>query len=136
MVAGNDHLSLGDVTVAASARPLPAALIPMQYQLNQPLGAVELVGYRAHRQGMSHLPDTPLVAGDTVELTFVWQAPTPLPLSWPAAMTATVQLGTTETTFPLAGAGYPTAQWQAGQVVQYTVLLPFDGTCTRADHSN
>ncbi len=127
-VAGRDALPIGDVTVVSPQQPFPAALVPIQYTVNRPLSPLTLVGYSAHRQGMAHAPETPLVPGDLVEFTFLWQAPTPLPATWPATVTVRLTLGNTEIDFAPAGDAYPTAAWHAGQLLQYTVLLPFDGT--------
>jgi 4-amino-4-deoxy-L-arabinose transferase-like glycosyltransferase len=130
-VAGHEYWDAGAVTVMAPPMPLPAALVEVQHRVDRQVGPVSLVGYSAHRVGMAHAPQTPLVAGDLVEFTFVWQAPTPLPAGWPATLTATLQVGNATVTFPLAGENYPTAQWQAGQLLQYTVQAPFDGTSVR-----
>jgi len=127
-VAGGDAWELGEVTVVAPQRALPTALVPAHHVVNRMVGPLRLVGYNAHRQGMAHAPETPLVAGDLVEFTFFWQAPTPLPTPWPATVTARLTLGEQWVDFAPAGEAYPTAAWQAGQLLQYTVQLPFDGT--------
>ncbi len=127
-VADSDAWVLGDVTILSPPRPFPAALVPVQYTVNRAVGPLTLVGHSAHRQGMAHAPETPLVAGDLVEFTFLWQAPTPLPLTWPAAVMVRLTIGNAQVDFAPAGEAYPTAEWHAGQILQYTVLLPFDGT--------
>ena len=122
-VGDADYLALGSVTVARSNRPFPAALAPIQHRLDQALGPVRLVGYSAHRRGMAHAPQTPLVPGDPVEFTLLWQAPDPLPAAWPADLTFTLALGAEQVTIGLAGGSYPTAQWQAGELVRAKVEL-------------
>ncbi len=131
-VDGNDFFSLGTITVTLPTTPLPAALIPMQYRLHQPVGPVTLLGYNAHKQGMTHAPETPLVPGDWVTFTFIWQAPEPLPVTWPSNLQATLAVGEQQVNFPLAGNSYPTAAWQAAQIVQQSVAIPFDGSSRRA----
>lgn len=126
-VAGEDYLALGEVRVEQPTTAIPPSIVPVQYRLNRTVGPITLVGYSAHRQGMSHAPATPLVVGDLVEFTFVWQAPEPLPADWPAALSVTLHLGDQAVTFAPSGPTYPTAAWQAGDVLQYRLYLPFDG---------
>lgn len=113
-----DYLGLGEVAVTRPPRPLPTALLPLQYTVDRRLGPLTLIGYSAHRKGMAHAPDTPLIAGDLVEFTFFWQAPTPLPADWPTDLTVTLTLGDQSLTMPVAGGDYPTSQWQAGEQVR------------------
>lgn len=130
-VGDADYLALGSVTVARSSRPFPAALAPIQHRLDQALGPVRLLGYSAHRRGMAHAPQTPLVPGDPVEFTLLWQAPDPLPAAWPADLTFTLTLGAEQVTVGLAGGGYPTAQWQAGELVRAKAALLYHGNSAR-----
>ncbi len=130
-VANGDTWVVGEVTVVLPRQPFPAALVPVQHRINRQLGPLTLVGYSAHRLGMAHAPATALVAGDLVEFIFLWQAPTPRPTPWPAASKVTLTLGGAQIDFAPAGEAYPTAQWQAGQLLQYAVVLPFDGTTRR-----
>jgi hypothetical protein len=123
----NDYLSLGEITVVRPAQPLPAALLPLQQLVQQQLGSLQLVGYSAHRKGMAHAPATPVVAGDLVEFTFFWQAPIPLPLDWPDDLSVTLTLGDQTLTMPVAGEGYPTGQWQAGEIVRSKADLLYTG---------
>jgi hypothetical protein len=138
-VDDGDSLLLGEVTVSAPRKLLPIALIPMQHRLERMVGPVTLVGYSAHRQGMAHAPETLLRPGDLVEFTIIWQAPTLVSDTQPSVATmhatglpdnleAILRLGAQQITFPLAGEAYPTAEWDAGQVLQYTLVIPFDGT--------
>jgi hypothetical protein len=126
-VANSDAWVAGEVTVLPPRQPFPAALVPVQHRINRQLGPLILVGYSAHRLGMAHAPATALVAGDLVEFTFVWQVPTPRPATWPLASRVTLRLGEAQIDFAPAGEAYPTAHWQAGQLLQYSVIVPFDG---------
>jgi len=124
---GRDFFDAGSVRVVLPERPLPAALVPVQYSLNRPIGPLRLVGYSLHRQGFAHAPLTPIAPGDPVEFTLVWQAPAPLPETWPTTTMVTLSLGTEEIHFAPAGEGYPLAQWSPGELVRYQVVLPYDG---------
>lgn len=128
---GNDYLEAGIAQVVRPEQPLPAALVPVQYRIDRPLGPLQFVGYSVHRQGFAHEPLTPILPGDPIEFTFVWQAPSPLPQNWPATIPVTLTLGNEQSRFAAAGDDYPTAQWYAGQLLQHTVLLHYDGTTTR-----
>ncbi|MCB0060758.1 MAG: glycosyltransferase family 39 protein [Caldilineaceae bacterium] len=127
-VGNADHWVIAELTVSLPEEPFPVALLPIQHWLHRQLGPVTLIGYNAYRQGMAHAPETPLQPNVPVEFTFFWQAPSPLPVSWPAELTATLTLGTQQVAFPLAGETYPTKAWRAGQLLQYGVTVPFDGT--------
>lgn len=122
-----DALALGELTVARPSQSLPAPLLPLQHFIEQQLGPLQLVGYSAHRKGMAHAPETPVVAGDTIEFTFFWQAPTPLPAKWPDDLTVTITVGDQTVTMPVAGDGYPTGQWQAGEIVRSKAELLYTG---------
>lgn len=123
----DDSFALGEIVVGRPERPLPTALLSVQHQVDRPLGPLRLVGYSAHRQGMAHAPETPVVAGDQVEFTFFWQAPDPLPADWPDNLIFTLTLGDQTLTLPIAGEGYPTSQWQAGELVRSKADLLYTG---------
>lgn len=113
-----DFFVLGELSVVRPQRPLPTTLLALQHTSAQKIGPLTLTGYSAYRKGTAHAPDTPIVAGDLVEFTFFWQAPNPLPANWPADLTFTLTLGDQSVTMPLAGDGYPTRQWHAGEQIR------------------
>ena len=113
-----DFFVLGELTVVRPQRPLPTTLLGLQHTIAHKLGPLTLIGYSAHRKGMAHAPGTPIVVGDVVEFTFFWQAPNPLPAHWPADLTFTLTVGEQSVTLPVAGDGYPTGQWQAGEQIR------------------
>lgn len=133
-VNGKDHLILGNVDLRMTAQTFPADLIDVQHRVNRMLGPLTLVGYSAHRKGMAHAPDTPVVPGDLIEFTLVWQAPTNRS-SWtnerPDTMEITLQLGGKTQTFQPAGETFPIHQWRAGEAVQYKVDILYDGSSQR-----
>jgi hypothetical protein len=125
---GGDSVALGTVLVERSAEPLPPSLIPMQHAGAHTLGPVTLLGYDAYRKDYAHAPATPLMPGDLAHFVFYWQSPAPLPPDWPGDLAATLRLGGQSVTFPLAGAAFPTAQWQGGEIVRGQVDIPYDGS--------
>lgn len=127
-----DALNLGAVEVLRAAIPLPAALIPMQVRVNRTSGPATLLGYDQYAKGFAHAPQTSLRPGDTLHFTLYWQAPDPLPAVRPADATFTLRLGNQQITAPLAGGGYPTGEWGAGEIVRAAFDIPYDGTARRA----
>lgn len=124
---GADQFLLGEMRVARPTQSLPATLLPLQHLVQRNLGPLQLVGYSAHRKGMAHAPATPVVVGDRIEFTFFWQAPSALPTAWPADLAFTLALGDQAVTMPIAGDGYPTGEWQAGEVVRSKAELLYTG---------
>ncbi len=129
-VAQTDHVELGTLEVVRPQRPIPVDVVSMPHHVNRTLGPVMLAGYAAHAKDFSHAPQTPLHPGDTAHFTLYWQAPQPLPADWPPDLTFTLRLGDQSLEAPLAGGGYPTGQWQAGELVRAEFDLPFDGSAT------
>jgi len=130
--AGGDSVDLGRVWIDRPQTPVPPSLVPMAQRLDRQLGPVVLSGYDAYRKDFAHAPETPLRRGDTAHFVLYWQAPDPLPADWPADLAVTLRLGDQAVTAPLAGAGYPTGEWQRGEIVRGQYDIPYDGTSTRA----
>jgi 4-amino-4-deoxy-L-arabinose transferase-like glycosyltransferase len=128
--AGGDSVELGAIFIEQGAAVDPA-LLPIQHRLQQTLGPVTLLGYDAYRKDFAHAPATPLAPGDLAHFVFYWRSPDPLPADWPADLQGTVRLGGQSTTFSLAGAAYPTGDWQPGEVLRGQVDLVYDGTEAR-----
>jgi len=63
-------------------------------------------------------------------VTLYWQAPDPLPPNWPEDLAFSLHLGNFAVEAPLAGRGYPTGFWQAGELVRAEFDIPFDGADT------
>lgn len=130
--SGSDMLPLGQITVVRPDSPPPADLLPMQVQIDRPLGPVTLLGYAQYKAGFAYAPETPLVAGETLHLTLFWRAPSPLPADWPAEETVTITLGSARVSALLAGGGYASGAWQAGEIVRAEFDIPYDGSARRA----
>ena len=125
-----DHLALGAVNVVRPQRAVPVEVVPMQRRAGKRLGPVTLAGYAAHAKDHSHAPETPLKPGDLAHVTLYWQAPDPLPPNWPEDLAFSLHLGGFAVEAPLAGRGYPTGLWQAGELVRAEFDIPFDGSDT------
>jgi mannosyltransferase len=122
-----DSFILGSLTIQPFAGAPPLDVIPMHYRPGRRLGPVLLAGYDLYRKDSAHAPQTPVAPGELVHFTFYWQAPDPLPDSWPADLQFTLQLGDETITAPLAGGGYPTGAWRAGELVRGEFDLLYDG---------
>ncbi|MCB0086941.1 MAG: glycosyltransferase family 39 protein [Caldilineaceae bacterium] len=127
----DDVLVLGQVEVSRMESAIPLAVIPMQHRYNAQLGPVQFVGYDAYKQGFRHAPEQHLEPGDILHVTLYWQAPSPLPQTWPANLEFVMRLGHEELRAPLASAAYATAQWQSGEFVRGEFDLLFDGLSRR-----
>ena len=123
-----DAVQIARPTLERPARPLPVSLIPGQSQAKRELGPLTVVGYDFHRKTFAHAPDTALAPGDIVQVTLYWQAPTPLPENWPVDLALKLGLGDQVIEAPLAGGGYPTGHWQAGELVRSSFDIPYDGS--------
>lgn len=123
-----DAGSLGEIEVVRPQHALPAAIVPMLQRTNAQLGPITLAGYDAYQKDHSFAPETPLHAGDLAHFTFYWQVPNPLPVDWPADLNFTLTLGDQHLSAPLSGGAYPTANWQAGDMVRGEFDLPYDGS--------
>ena len=130
--AEGDSVDLGSVWVDRPQTPVPSSLAPMAQRLDRQLGPVILAGYDAYRKDFAHAPETPLRPGDTAHFVLYWRAPDLLPPDWPGDLAVTLRLGDQAVTIPLAGAGYPTGEWQGGEIVRGQVDILYDGTSTRA----
>lgn len=123
-----DHFVLGTIQVTRPERPLPTTLLSLQHPIHTMVGPVQLVGYHAYRKAMAHAPDTPVNHGDWVEFTFFWQAPDPLPASWPTELPFTLTLGEQRITLSIGSDTYPTGQWQAGELISSKAEILYDGS--------
>ncbi len=106
----------------------PASIIPIQHRTRLDFGHLEAVGYDYHRKAFAHAPLTALAAGDSLQVTLYWKAPTPLPTDWPEDLRMRLLLGGQSIEVPLAGGSYPTSQWRAGELVRSTFEIQFDGS--------
>jgi hypothetical protein len=126
--ADGDSIALGAVQVERPPAAVPAAILPMAQRLDLPAGPVLLRGYDAYRKDFAHAPETPLRPGDVARVVLYWQAPSPLPLDWPANQAVTLRLGDQIVTGPLAGMAYPTGAWQPGELVRGQFDILYTGT--------
>ena len=122
-----DALLISQPTLGRPDQPLPASIVQMQRRADRKLGPLTVVGYDFYRKGFAHAPQTAVASGDLLQVTLYWQAPTPLPDSWPADLALRLRLGDQVVDAPLVGGGYPTGQWQAGEFVRGTFDILFDG---------
>ena len=123
-----DAAMIAQPKLVRPARPLPLSIVSVQHRVNRELGPLTVVGYDYYRKAFAHAPDTTLAPGDMVQVTLYWQVPSPLPDGWPVDLTMRLRLGDQVIEAPLAGGGYPTAQWQAGEFVRSSFDIPFDGS--------
>ena len=126
-VGGGNSLPLGAVNVSRPTHRLPTTIVSMRTRLDKPVGPLLLVGYDAYAKGFAHDPARPLLPGELLHVTLYWQTPAPLPAGWPDDLAFTLSLGGEQISAPLAGAGFPTGAWQAGDFARGDVDIPYRG---------
>ena len=112
------------------ARPLPVSLIPGQGQVRRELGPLTVVGYDFYRKTFAHAPDTALTPVDIVQVQWrcTGRRPPRCQRIGPVDLALRLRLGDQVIEAPLAGGGYPTGHWQAGELVRSSFDIPFDGS--------
>lgn len=123
---GEDALSLGEVEVTRPARPLPVSLLDPATHLGWRWNGLELVGYSVFPRGFEHEPDRPLRVGDQLHVILFWRL-TENTETWPEDLHFHMILGDGEIRAPLAGGGFPTGEWRAGDLVRAEFDIPYPG---------
>ena len=124
---GSDHLVLDTaVTTDRPTAPPPVAVLPMSRRSSHGFGEVTLLGYSLYPRGFAHAPETPLHPGDLLHLSFFWQADEAPQDDWDIVLSLAGYEALLEA--PLAGEGYPTHLWQAGEIVrgEHDLRIPSD----------
>ena len=73
-MAGRDYVSLGQVELQRPVVPPPIEVYNLRQRPAVAVGDFTLLGYDAFKRGFDHAPDTPIRAGDEVQVTLLWQA--------------------------------------------------------------
>ena len=125
-----DFLELSTITVERPGTPPPVAALQFDHPADADFGSLRLLGYDRYKLGHSYDPETPLHAGDALNVVLYWQAEEPpqadysvalqlVPADDPASPVA-------EGVFPAAGVDYPTSRWEPGELVraQFDLFIP------------
>jgi mannosyltransferase len=126
---GMDHVWLEPLMVSRPPVPAPAAALDMQHTANARLGELTLLGYDAHKLGFAHQPDAELRAGDVLHINLYWRAETQPRGDWHVTVALVDSDGRKWSEFTAEPVGgYPTSQWQMGDVWrgQFNLSLPGD----------
>lgn len=127
-VQSGDAVEMAQLSLSRPEQAFPVSIVPMQFRSDLEIGPVKVVGYDYYRKEFAHAPLTALATGDILQITLYWQAPTPLPSSWPDDQGMRLLLGDQVVEAPLAGGAYPTRNWQAGELVRSTFDILYEGT--------
>lgn len=127
-VSQGDAVELAQPTLIRTDQSLPLSIVPVRHRQTLEFAHLKAKGFEFHRKSFAHAPSTPLDTGDMLQVTLYWQAPTPLPATWPDDLTMRLLLGSQAVEAPLAGGSYPTSQWRAGELVRSTFEIGFDGS--------
>ena len=122
---GQSQVWLEPLTIERPLSPAPFASLGMQHDKGTNWGELRLLGYDLYRLGFAHQPEAPLHPGDVVQVNLYWQAGAPLQGNWQieiALVDAEGQSWAGLATEPVDG--YPTSQWQEGDVWRGLFHLP------------
>ncbi len=126
---GEGQIWLEPLVVERPLAPAPTAALGMQHEAGADLGGLVLLGYDLYRLGMEHQPDAPLRPGDLLHVNLYWTTSQPLPGDWGVEIAVVDAGGRVQV--QISGepvGGYPTGQWQAGDLWrgQFALPLPAD----------
>ena len=127
-VQSGDAVELARLELIRPKQTVPVSIVPIQHRTILDFGRLDAIGYDYHRKAFAHAPLTAIPAGEMVQVTLYWTAPSPLPSDWPEDMKMRLLLGDQSIEAPLAGGSYPTSQWRAGELVRSTIEIRFDGS--------
>ena len=127
-VHAGDAAELARPSLIRPEQAPPLSIIPAQHRERLDFGLLDAIGYNFHRKAFAHAPLTALGAGDMLQVTVFWKAPSPLPADWPRDLGMRLLLGDQSVEVPLAGGAYPTGHWRAGELVRSTFEIQFDGS--------
>ncbi len=122
---GEGQVWLPPVSVIRPPAPAPLAALGMEQPHGTEFGELALLGYDAHRLGYG--ADAPLHPGDVLHLNLYWKAAAQPRGRWQVAVDLLDSEGREQSS--IAGdpvGGYPTTQWQAGDVWrgQFNLVVP------------
>jgi mannosyltransferase len=123
--AGDGQVWLEPLRVDRPAAPAPAAALGMQHTEGADFGELALLGYDVYKLGLAHQPDAPLRPGDVLHVDLYWRAGVQPSGNWQVAIDL-VGPGRRKPSGIVAEpvGGYPTSQWQAGDVWRGQFDLP------------
>ena len=127
-VDSGDAVELAKPSIVRPEQEPPLSIIPLQHRTSLDFGRLEAIGYGYHRKAFAHAPSTALSAGQMLQVTLYWRAPSPLPQDWPEDLKMRLLLGDQSVEAPLAGGNYPTGLWRAGELVRSAFEIQFDGS--------
>jgi mannosyltransferase len=119
---------LEPIEVLKAEAPPPIEALGIQYRREVDLGPVRLLGYNLSKLGFEHLPEEPVRPGDTLHLTFFWQATGEIDADFTLTLQLLDQAGNVVASREVkpTGGAYPPSTWQNGEIVrdQHSILLP------------
>jgi hypothetical protein len=126
---GEPQIWLEPLNVERPSAPAPEVSLGLQYKADSNLGELVLVGYDMHRLGFRHQPDMPLHPGDVQHINLYWRAETVPGGDWQVLAALIDSNGREVLSSQIEPVvGYPTSEWQAGDVWrgQFNLGLPGD----------
>ncbi len=133
---GSDTIELGAIQVVRPVKLPTRDAFPILFERPHTFGSVDLLGFNRYPRGYGHAPDTPLHPGDLLHIDLFWQNQAPAQ----ADLWALLSLGdlpggrVIEARRPLGGRGYPSSQWEIGEIVRDQLDLPVPSDLPRGEY--
>lgn len=131
-----DAIELGTVQVVRPITLPSRDAFTILFDRRETFGPVDLLGFSRYPRGYGHAPETALHPGDLLHIDLFWQSQTPAQTD----LWALVSLGdlpgnrVIEARRPLGGRGYPTSQWETGEIVRDQLDLPLPPDLPRGEY--
>jgi 4-amino-4-deoxy-L-arabinose transferase-like glycosyltransferase len=122
---GAGQVWLEPLVVERPDAPAPIAALGIQHPAGVQFGELSLLGYDAYRLGFEHQPDAPVRPGDVLHLALYWRAEAQPVGRWRTSIALVDSDDQAWGRFEAEPTpGYPTDQWQAGDVWRGQFNLP------------
>jgi hypothetical protein len=125
---GEGQVWLDPLHIERPLAPAPAVALGMLHTADAEFGELTLLGYDAYELGFAHQLDAPLRPGDVLHVNLYWRAETQPSGDWQVGIILEDSKGgqwANITAEPVGG--FPTSEWQAGDVWRGQFNLPLSG---------
>jgi mannosyltransferase len=126
---GADQVWLDPLAVLRPASPFPISALAIQHRADAQFGQLALLGYDVYRLGSAHQPEATFHPGQILHVNLYWRAEGQPLDDWGVDIDLVDSQGNVQAAVTGEPAlGYPTSQWQPGDVWrgQFNLALPAD----------
>lgn len=131
-----DSIELGSIQVVRPVTLPSRDAFDILFDRQASFGPVDLLGFSRYPRGYGHASETPLHAGDLLHVDLFWQSQAPAQ----SDLWVLLSLGdlpdyrVIEARRPLGGRGYPSSQWEVGEIVRDQLDLPIPPDLPRGEY--